>query len=418
MERQQVTTSTQRDHHSEMHQPAKPAVPVPASVHPLSHLHQQFGNRTVARLLQAKLKVSQPGDAFEQEADQVADHVMRMPDPVAGSRTPLASTAQATGIQRMCEACEDQRHESPDEQKATGMVQAKAEAGASPQGEAGVEAAMSGLGGGAPLSPTVRQFFEPRFGHDFSQVRVHTDAEASASARSVNALAYTVGRDVVFGAGQYAPETAAGQHLLAHELAHVVQQGRTEPQIQRLTITQHALTKGTCDERNIEWIFSLDKPAPDDGYIVQKVERNEMENRCPTVNYGPPGPLPTFWEAWFVKKGDKLDWLASTMAFTDSSVHAARPNTNGSYIVVGTVKFFTKSTTGDLGRDNIAPADPKSAWGPGKVPISGALPSTPTEPSWWSSAPVEGPKERGVWSSWNCCDADSKKHYYELKSKP
>jgi hypothetical protein len=65
---------------------------------------------------------------------------------------------------------------------------------------------------------------EPRFGHDFSRVRVHTDSKAAESARAVNALAYTVGRDVVFGAGQHVPGTSAGQRLLAHELAHVVQQ--------------------------------------------------------------------------------------------------------------------------------------------------------------------------------------------------
>jgi hypothetical protein len=77
---------------------------------------------------------------------------------------------------------------------------------------------------GQPLDATTRSFFEPRFGHDFSQVRVHTDAKAAASARAVNALAYTVGRDVVFGAGRYRPGGNEGQHLLAHELTHVVQQ--------------------------------------------------------------------------------------------------------------------------------------------------------------------------------------------------
>ena len=66
---------------------------------------------------------------------------------------------------------------------------------------------------------------EPRFGYDFSRVRVHTDARATQSARAVNALAYTVGRDVVFDAGQYAPHTNEGKSLMAHELTHVVQQG-------------------------------------------------------------------------------------------------------------------------------------------------------------------------------------------------
>lgn len=78
---------------------------------------------------------------------------------------------------------------------------------------------------GATLDTTTRTFMEPRFGHDFSSVRVHTDAKAAESTRAMNALAYTVGRDVVFGTHQYAPHSSSGQKLLAHELTHVVQQG-------------------------------------------------------------------------------------------------------------------------------------------------------------------------------------------------
>jgi hypothetical protein len=77
---------------------------------------------------------------------------------------------------------------------------------------------------GQPLDKGTRAFMESRFGYDFSQVRIHTDTRAAESARAVHALAYTVGRDMVFGAGQYAPEMARGRELLAHELAHVVQQ--------------------------------------------------------------------------------------------------------------------------------------------------------------------------------------------------
>lgn len=78
--------------------------------------------------------------------------------------------------------------------------------------------------GGAPLDSTTRTTMEPRFGHDFSQVRVHTDGPAADSAEALNARAYTVGQDLVFGAGEYAPGSSDGQHLLAHELTHVVQQ--------------------------------------------------------------------------------------------------------------------------------------------------------------------------------------------------
>ena len=77
---------------------------------------------------------------------------------------------------------------------------------------------------GQPLDAVTRAFMEPRFGHDFSGVRVHTDDRAAASARAVDAQAYTVGRNVVFDARQYQPRTSPGQRLLAHELTHVLQQ--------------------------------------------------------------------------------------------------------------------------------------------------------------------------------------------------
>jgi hypothetical protein len=79
---------------------------------------------------------------------------------------------------------------------------------------------------GQPLLPAVRGFMESRLGHDFGQVRVHTEAKAAESAQAVNALAYTVGSHIVFGAGEYAPESTRGRRLLAHELMHVAQQGQ------------------------------------------------------------------------------------------------------------------------------------------------------------------------------------------------
>jgi Domain of unknown function (DUF4157) len=81
-----------------------------------------------------------------------------------------------------------------------------------------------GSGGGSPLDPGARSFFEERMGHDFSDVRVHTGGRADESARSIHAQAYTVGTQVVFRSGSYQPDTDAGRHVLAHELAHVVQQ--------------------------------------------------------------------------------------------------------------------------------------------------------------------------------------------------
>jgi hypothetical protein len=91
---------------------------------------------------------------------------------------------------------------------------------------------------GKPIDPIARAFMEPRFGHDFGRVRVHTGAKAAESARAVNAAAYTVGRDVVFGAGRYVPGTSGGQRLIAHELAHTIQQGtHAQPQQHTLEAT-------------------------------------------------------------------------------------------------------------------------------------------------------------------------------------
>jgi len=114
---------------------------------------------------------------------------------------------------------------------------------------------------GQPLDAGTRAFMEPRFGHDFSQVRVHTDARAAESAQAVNALAYTVGRDVVFGTGQYAPGTSDGKRLIAHELSHVVQQsgGVGGPQT-NMPINE----PGDQGEREAEYV----EKTIDDGYGI------------------------------------------------------------------------------------------------------------------------------------------------------
>jgi len=169
--------------------------------------------------LQPKLAVGRADDDLEREADRVADRVMRAPDPGAQAAEPRAAPASAR-LQRACAACE-----AEDAEAGEGLLQREAD-GAEAGGRAAPPIVHETLGSaGEPLDPVARAFMEPRFGRDFSGVRVHTDARASASARAVDALAYTVGEHVVFGAGRYAPATPEGQRLLAHELAHTVQQG-------------------------------------------------------------------------------------------------------------------------------------------------------------------------------------------------
>lgn len=102
---------------------------------------------------------------------------------------------------------------------------------------------------GQPLDASTRALMEPRFGHDFSRVRIHSDARAEESAQAVNALAYTVGRDVVFGAGRYEPGTREGQKILAHELAHTIQQG---PGVQRLPDKLETTDPGDSAEKEAQ----------------------------------------------------------------------------------------------------------------------------------------------------------------------
>jgi hypothetical protein len=177
--------------------------------------------------LQAKLAISQPGDVYEQEADRVADTVMQMPAPT---------------VQRACVSCAAGGPPCPkcrDEQKRP--VQRKTEQVTDSASTSVPDNFHQGLGPGQPLDAATRAFFEPRFGHDFSHVRVHTDARAAKSARAVNALAYTVGQDIVFRSGAFRPETVAGRRLLAHELTHVIQQTRAPsgPLVQRYEGPEH-----------------------------------------------------------------------------------------------------------------------------------------------------------------------------------
>jgi len=202
----------------------------------VQHLQRTLGNREVRRLLrsgkiQASLKIGQPNDKYEQEADRVANKVMTMPEPKG------ASVQRKSG----CPECPEQEEiqTKPLADQITPLVQRQVneEEEAPLQGkqanhqmpvvtsniESGINSLRSG-GGGRPLSESTRSFFESRFGRDFSGVRVHTGSTASETAASINAKAFTRGKDVVFGPGQYSPGTSEGKRLLGHELTHVVQQ--------------------------------------------------------------------------------------------------------------------------------------------------------------------------------------------------
>lgn len=183
-------------------------------------LQRNLGNQAFGRFIQTKLKIGEPGDVYEQEADRVADEIMRMPD-----RAVSASGGEGN-IQRKCAACASGSSCSECEEEEEMTIHRKAEH--TPDSGGSVpDSFIQNLGPGQPLDNATRNFFEPRFGHDFSRVRVHNDMKAAESASKVNALAYTVGRNIAFGAGQYKPGAKEGNKLLAHELTHVVQQSAT-----------------------------------------------------------------------------------------------------------------------------------------------------------------------------------------------
>jgi hypothetical protein len=230
----------------------------------MASMQRTVGNARLSRLLNptvlTKLTVGAPNDLYEQEADRVADAVMRMPEAHIAEGAAVAQNVQPLRLQRLCPVCqstlqrqpmdEEEPEESPppvepirtkhvcpeceeklqrqplEEDQEEETLQAKEVSGGTPEVPSEMESYLNtSRGGGQPLAESTRRSMESRFGNDFSGVRVHTDSRAVGAARDLNAQAFTRGQDIYFGAGRYQPGTPPGQRLLAHELTHVVQQG-------------------------------------------------------------------------------------------------------------------------------------------------------------------------------------------------
>jgi outer membrane protein OmpA-like peptidoglycan-associated protein len=148
-----------------------------------------------------------------------------------------------------------------------------------------IESGISAIeGSGQPLAESTRSFFEPRFGSDFSNVRVHKDSYGGRLAEALQAKAFTVGSDIIFGAGQFTPETPAGKHLLAHELVHVVQQGRHQYAPQQTSGVSRATDSDMLDEE-----AAVEETAAED-----IVSPHLTKRYCPrpslTIQRQPPSP--------------------------------------------------------------------------------------------------------------------------------
>jgi len=175
-----------------------------------SYLDKNFPttyHRSREHFFQPKLVVNAPGDADEQEADAVAEQVVHDNTMHNG---PFFTPVNRGSVQRSHNGSVATDHQIDNDVQHL-------------------------QGSGSSLSKSTQSFFQSRIGHDFSDVKIHTDEHAAKSASSINALAYTTGNHIVFNKNQYQPETTAGKKLLAHELTHVVQQknGVSTKQIQR-----------------------------------------------------------------------------------------------------------------------------------------------------------------------------------------
>ena len=208
--------------------------------------------------IQPKLAVNTPGDVYEQEADHIAEQVMRMPAPklqracACGGGCPKCQTKQPNqGHQRL-----QTRHVGSSDSGQTAAPPIVHEVLASP---------------GQPLDASTRSFMEPRFGYDFAKVSIHMDNRAAESAAAVKALAYTAGEHIVLGAAQYAPGSLGGQRLLAHELAHVVQQNRGQAQPGEFA-ARHDISHAP------DGLISRKEPPPSKEDAAKKLEDQKNED--------------------------------------------------------------------------------------------------------------------------------------------
>jgi hypothetical protein len=274
----------------------------PGSLSPVEvgRLQNTIGNRAVDRLkpatrlprpaaatlaIQPKLQVGPAGDRYEQEADRMAAVVMAMPAPQAAPPVPPAQR-------------------KPEEEE----VQTKAQ-----DPRAGFEAApdfedqlRGQKGGGAPLPSSVRSFMEPRFGADFSGVRLHTGSESAQLNREISAQAFTQGQDIYLGEGKENVDTGAGRQLLAHELTHTIQQGAAPVRRQRAAGEAAQIQRHSESELEDQ----LAAAAVEDEERLQ-LKRDETVQRHPIAPSTEVGHEASFGE----RKTSQMQAIATNAAF-------------------------------------------------------------------------------------------------------
>lgn len=277
---------------------------------------------SVTTVLRPKLKIGQPNDRYEQEADRVADQVMRMPDSATQVNTEVP--ASTPPVQHLTPDNDKDIQRQPEEEEEEELLQAKAQPGQLPKVNPELEASISNLqSGGHPLSHSTRTFFESRFGAGFTGVRVHNDAHAAKAAQSINARAFTLGQHITFANGEYLPESSTGRHLLAHELTHVIQQ-KGKNRTQNLVWDNTPSTQVTAQRSPARGADPVSKPLATREMASQVVNISglEDEQRIQRDDDDPPAPATASPKLIFSATGTALtrgDILTATVGFTPNA---------------------------------------------------------------------------------------------------
>jgi hypothetical protein len=275
------------------------------------YLQRSIGNEVMQRLMtsetiQTKLTISQPNDFCEQEADRVADEVMRMPE------LNVKTKSNQVSMENMRDENEGSIKLNPfsiksiaqrqeiEEKEGKNIRMKMDSAQPSVVSNHFEQSFHNARNNGQPLDSATRTFFEPRFGVGFGDVRVHTNEESSNTASAINAQAYTIGKNIMFDTGRYAPATSEGRRLIAHELVHVVQNRTTANQtanpILRRTVEEDAsrieslLSYGVFDwaiteAEAIEALEILDNlPSNMQAAVLRRIDIGRLREHLPSTH--------------------------------------------------------------------------------------------------------------------------------------
>jgi hypothetical protein len=225
--------------------------------------------------VQTKLDVSTPGDLHEQEADRVADEILRLPD---GADSAAERVAPHDGPSVEREAAGGGRLDAAGGGDGAGAQKLPTSEAVHAAGDLppGVREAVNSPG--EPLDVATRAMMERRFGHDFDAVRVHTGETAARSARELEATAYTVGRELVFAEGKYTPTTTEGRHLIAHELTHVVQQSAARGPAAPASVQRQPRQRSEAEikERKEACVAQTDEILPGRVGVLVHIDRDQQ----------------------------------------------------------------------------------------------------------------------------------------------